>query len=254
MYNETQENRRYTTAMNMTNVNEIETCFSPALVPYYKTEGRIIVLVDILRATSSICAAFHYGVKEIIPVASVEEARDYKNRGFIVAGERDGKVLDFADFGNSPFNFMNAEIKGKTIAYCTTNGTKAISWAENSESLVIGAYLNFSVLSEWLAKQKKDVLILCSGWKNKFNIEDTLFAGALAAKLLEGGAFGTNCDSVTASVDLWTLAKTDLMKYIDKAAHRTRLKNLGLDDVIEYCHTFDAAPVLPLLKNNTIIA
>jgi 2-phosphosulfolactate phosphatase len=240
--------------MIMIKVNEIETCFSPALAPYYKTEGRIIVLVDILRATSSICAAFHYGVKEIIPVASVGEALEYKNKGFIVAGERDGKVLDFADFGNSPFNFMNADIKGKTIAYCTTNGTKAISWAKNSESLVIGAYLNFSVLSEWLEKQNKDVLILCSGWKNKFNIEDTLFAGALAEKLLAGGKFGTNCDSVTASVDLWKTAKTDLMRYIDKAAHRTRLKNLGLDDVIEYCHTFDAAPVLPLLKNNTITA
>jgi 2-phosphosulfolactate phosphatase len=234
--------------------NMLEVCFSPALFATYEVKDKIVVLVDILRATSTICTALYKGVKEIIPVATVEEARAYKEKGFMVAGERDGKVLDFADFGNSPFNFMNENIIGKSIVYSTTNGTAAIQMAKGCSLLVIGSYLNHQVLNDWLIKQNKDVIIFCSGWKNKFNLEDTVFAGALSESLLESGKFSTVCDSSLASIDLWKLAKNDLIKYIEKAAHRERLRKLGLDDVLEYCHTFNAAPVIPYQKNDSIIA
>jgi 2-phosphosulfolactate phosphatase len=234
--------------------NMLEVCFSPALFATYEVKDKIVVLVDILRATSTICTALFKGVKEIIPVATVEEARAYKEKGFMVAGERDGKVLDFADFGNSPFNFMNENVIGKSIVYSTTNGTAAIQMAKGCSFLIIGSYLNHQVLNDWLIKQNKDVIIFCSGWKNKFNLEDSLFAGALSESLLESGKFSTVCDSSLASIDLWKLAKNDLIRYIEKAAHRERLRKLGLDDVLEYCHTFNAAPVIPYQKNDSIIA
>ncbi len=231
----------------------IETCFSPALFHTYDPKAKIVVLIDILRATSTICAALHHGVSAIIPVATVEEARAYKEKGYLVAGERDGKVLDFADFGNSPFNFMSEKVIGQTIVYSTTNGTKAIHAAEGCGTLVAGAYLNFNILAEWMMAEKKEVLIYCSGWKNKFNLEDSLFAGALAEILMVKGGFATVCDSTLAAVDLWKTARTDVMAYIQKAAHRERLRKLGLDDVLEYCHTFNAAPVLPVLKSNCLV-
>lgn len=231
----------------------IEVCFSPALIDYYDITGRNVVLIDILRATTTICTAFEWGVKEIIPVASEEEARLYKQRGFIVAGERDGKVLEFADFGNSPFNVMNEKIKDQTIAYCTTNGTKAVAAAKNATSLIIGAYINFSAVVSFLEKDKRDVLLLCSGWKNRFNIEDTLFAGALCDRLCADGNFIPGGDAAIVSADLWNLEKGDLPGYIDKCDHRKRLQKLGLDDVIAFCHTFDKTSKLPILKGNSII-
>jgi 2-phosphosulfolactate phosphatase len=224
-----------------------------ALFNTFDPTGKIVVLVDILRATSTICAALHHGVKEIIPVATIDEALAYKKKGYMVAGERDGKVLDFADFGNSPFNFMNDAAIGQSIVYTTTNGTKAISIATGCHELLIGAYLNLNVIADYLRNATQDVIIFCSGWKNKFNLEDTLFAGALADQLLKDNNYKTVCDSTLAATDLWSIAKNDLMTYIQKAAHRERLRKLGLDDVLEYCHTPDLAPVIPVYKAPAIV-
>ena len=92
----------------------------------------IVVIIDILRASSAICTAFANGAASIIPVADVGEAREYKSKGYLVAAERDGFVLDFADFGNSPFNFTREKVEGKTIVYSTTNGTGIINQASSA--------------------------------------------------------------------------------------------------------------------------
>ena len=232
----------------------IEVCFTPVLYPYILTkENYIVVIVDILRATTAICAAFENKVKEIIPVASLDEAREYKRKGYLVASERDGIVPDFADFGNSPFNFRKEEVKGTTIAYSTTNGTQAIEMAKDAESIVIGSFLNLSALNNWLLNQRKNVVILCAGWKNKFNLEDSVFAGALVEKLLITGNFESKCDSATAAKDLWKIAENDLLKYIEKASHRHRLKKMVLDDVLEYTFCPDSTNVIPIIKNERII-
>lgn len=237
----------------MPETKNIEVCFSPALVNLYNFTEKNVVLIDILRATTAICTAFSYGVKEIIPVGSVADAKKCKDQGMIVAGEKDGVKLDFADFGNSPFNFMNNQVKNATIAYCTTNGTKAIQLVMNSKNLLIGSYLNFSAITEFLACSNYSTLLFCSGWKNRFNLEDTLYAGAIAESLLEKYKFKTECDSTHAAVDLWKNAKTDLLAYSMKYAHRHRLKNLKLDDVVDYCHTFDETKIIPCLSGNKII-
>ena len=233
--------------------NKIEVCFSPAVFQYYKDSNAIVVVIDILRATSAICNAFQNGVEKLIPVKTIDEAREYKKKGYIVAAERDGYVLDFADFGNSPFNFTEERVKGKTIVYSTTNGTQAIQMAESCYMVVIGSFLNLSYLCNWLVKQERDVLLLCAGWKNKFNLEDTVLAGAISEKLIATNNYSTMCDSTIASLDLWSLAKPDILEYIDKAAHRTRLREKGLDDVLEFCHTPDSANVIPVFKNGHIV-
>jgi len=234
-------------------MNRVEVCFSPLLFPFYENKKANVVVVDILRATSAIVTAFHNGVKKLIPVQNLDEARSYKNKGFMVAAERDGQVLDFADFGNSPFNFTREVIGGKTLAYSTTNGTQAIHVASSCHHVVIGAYLNITSLKDWLIEQDRDVIILCAAWKNKFNLEDSLFAGALSNNLLQSGFFETICDSTFAAMDLWHNAKSDLLAYIEKVAQKTRLKLNGLDDAIPYCHTFDLSPVIPILEENYLI-
>ena len=235
-------------------MNTIEVCFTPKLYSEIVTNNNfIVVMVDILRASTSICAAFANGVEAIIPVASLDEAKEYKAKGYLVASEREGIVTGFADFGNSAFNFMTEAVKGKTIAYSTTNGTQAIELAKNAEGLVIGAFSNITALSQWLINQHSNVVILCAGWKNKFNLEDSIFAGALIEQLLTSTDLKMDCDSAEAALDLWSIAKSNPLAYIQKAAHRERLRKLNLDDVLEFTFQLDTADVVPILKNGVLV-
>ena len=231
---------------------DLEACLSPAMSGVHLNSNSIVVVIDTLRATSAICNALESGAVSLIPVGTVEEAKRLKEKGFLVAAERDGYVLDFADFGNSPFNFTPEKVRGKSIIYSTTNGTRTIEIASAGYMVVIGSFLNISALASWLKEQDRDVLLLCAGWKNKINIEDSLFAGALAGRLLESGVFETECDSVKITLDMWSLAKDDVLGYIEKAAQRSRLREKGLDDCIPFCHTPDSTRVIPVYNNGII--
>jgi 2-phosphosulfolactate phosphatase len=231
----------------------VEVCFSPGLFRDVLTTGDfVVVLVDILRATTTICTAVANGVEAIVPVATHEEARRLKSEGFLVASEKDGIQVDFADFGNSAFSFTEEAIGGKTLVYCTTNGTRALEMAKSAGSVVIGAFINISALTAWLAVQQKNVVILCSGWKNKFCLEDALFAGALSQRLLDTGLFQSDCDSAEASMDLWIMAEDDVLYYIEIAAQYGRLQKLGLDDVIPYSFECDRVDVVPVFDGTLI--
>jgi 2-phosphosulfolactate phosphatase len=231
----------------------LETCFSPVLYEADLHAGSIVVIIDILRATSAICTAFANGAESIIPVETVDEAREYKSRGYLIAAERDGYVLDFADFGNSPFNFTRERVEGKTIVYSTTNGTRIIKMSSSAGRIVIGSFLNMSALADWIISQEMDIVLFCAGWKNRFNLEDTICAGAMAEKLLASSLYSTICDSTHAAMDLWTLAKNDLQGYIEKAAQRSRLRVKGLDDCIGFCLTADFTKKIPVIKNGILV-
>ena len=170
--------------MNEKGSLKIDACFSPFLYDIYRDDESIVVVIDIFRATSAICVAFHHGVDKMIPVATVEEAAEYKRQGFLAGAERDAKKVDGFDFGNSPYDYMGEHVKGKTIALTTTNGTQAIAVSKDAHRVVIGSFLNLSALCKWIIRQNRNVVLLCSGWKNKFNLEDALFAGAVIEELL----------------------------------------------------------------------
>lgn len=233
----------------------IEVCFSPLSWPLFRKDGALVVITDVFRASTAICAAFHNGVDSIIPVAEISESESWKSKGYIVAGERDGKKLDCADFGNSPFNFLEPRLRGQTIVMNTTNGTQAIRMVgEGSNMVAIAAFVNLSAVSRFALAQNRDIVVFCAGWKNRFSLEDTLFAGAMVEKLLhEGkGSYFTRCDSAIASADLWLLAKGNPLQYIEKAAHRHRLKKMGLDDILEYALTTDITEAVPVLLNGVL--
>jgi 2-phosphosulfolactate phosphatase len=230
----------------------LEVCLTPAIFNRFENKEAIVVVIDVLRASSAICTAFSNGAAELIPVAEINEAKKYKEKGYLVAAERDGYVLDFADFGNSPFNFTREKVEGKTIVYSTTNGTRIIDLASSARLTVIGTFNNISAISEWLLKQGHDVILFCAGWKDKINLEDTLCAGAIAGRLLESSSFTTICDSVHIATDLWKVAATDPLSYIEKAAQRSRLREKGLDDCIEYCMTPDLNNNIPVMVNGVL--
>jgi 2-phosphosulfolactate phosphatase len=234
-------------------MKKIEVCYSPALFPFYENRDAIVVVTDILRASSAIVTAFMNGAERIIPVGTLEEAKAFKEKGFMVAAERDGIVRDFADFGNSPYNFSPERVKGKQIVYSTTNGTNAIQLASSGRQVLIGAYLNLTALAQHVRREKLDLLVLCAGWKNKYNLEDTLFAGALAQQVLQDEGFYTICDATLGAMDLYKTASKDMMGYIEKVAQRHRLKKNNLDDVIGYCHETDLTDLIPVLREDHLV-
>ncbi len=234
-------------------MRSVETCFSPSLYEGDRHKGDFVVIIDILRASSAICTAFANGVGSIIPVATVDEAREYKQKGYLVAAERDGYVLDFADFGNSPFNFTKEKVEGKTIVYSTTNGTGLISKAGGAGKIAVGAFLNITALTNMIIEHDMDVVLFCAGWKNRFSLEDTLGAGAFAEKLIASGQYSTICDSTFAAMDLWNQAKADLWGYIQKVGQRSRLRDKGLDDCIPFCLEQDYTDRVPYVKEGVIV-
>ncbi len=226
-------------------MRNITVCFSPALFPYYLEKNSIAVIVDIFRATTSICAAFQNGTAAVRTVSSTKEAMIWQAKGRLVAAERNTQKCDFADFGNSPFEFTAEKVSGKEIVFTTTNGTRAVEAAIGSDEILIGAFSNISALIDYCIPKDKNIIIVCSGWNNRFCIEDTLFAGALAYKLSEKGNYELKSDASIAAIELWKLAKTNIKSYICKSEHYERLRKNGHENEVDYCLTADVAPVIP---------
>ena len=232
---------------------KIDACFSPFLYPVYEDSDSIVVIIDILRATSAICTAFEHGAEKVIPVASVEEAREFKRQGYLVGAERNAVTVEGFDFGNSPFSYMGEQVRGKTIVITTTNGTHAIQVARHAYKVVIGSFLNIDSLCEWLVEENRNVLLLCSGWKNKFNLEDALFAGAVTEKISSLTEKFQNGDGCLALKYLYQLAEKDPNKFLNYSSHKERLSRLNLKKDIRYCLTPNQTKVIPVLKGNVLV-
>lgn len=227
----------------------IDVCLSPNLLPLYQLEGKLVIVVDILRATSCMVTAIAHGVDHIIPFDNLEECAAMKAQGYLTAAERDGKQVEGFDFGNSPYSFMDFELEGKKIAVTTTNGTNCIKQSEAAKEIVIGAFFNLRVVAAYIRTTKSDVVIACSAWKGKPNAEDTLFAGALIELLPE---FEPESDNCLLAHTLWQAAKKDPVEFINKTTHVQRLHKLGITDDVEFCMEQDTFPIMVLYKEGKI--
>lgn len=230
----------------------VEVCYSPKDFPYFEGDFDIVVVIDVLRATSTICSAIANGAKSVIPVSTIEEAKNYHQQGFMVGAERNGEIVEGFEFGNSPYSYMQSDVKGKDIVLSTTNGTRAINIAKSIPTLVIGALVNLDTLTEWLIAQNKNVLCLCSGWKDNFNLEDTICGGAIAEALLNSQKFTSKEDSSVAAKYLYLAAKDNYMGFLKSSSHRRRLKRLKLNEDIKFCLTLNQFDIIPILKGDRI--
>ncbi len=232
--------------------NTVDVCLSPNLIDLYDLEGKIVVVVDILRATSVMVTALAHGAKEILPVATLEEARCFlEKEGHLCAAERGGDKVDGFSYGNSPLSYMNDEVKGKCLVMTTTNGTLAITKSTSADEVLIGAFLNISSLAKYIAGSKKDVIIHCAGWKGKTNMEDTLFAGALVEMLL--GTHDLGCDTPSLALTFYQAVKSDLMETVKRSSHAKRLKGLNIIEDIAFCMKFDEYEVIPKLSGKVLL-
>ncbi len=229
---------------------KVETVLSPALIPFHPMEGKVAVIIDVLRATTSICYALGNGARRIVPTTTPDECILYAKRGFLCAAERNGLQVDGFDLGNSPTGFTPDVVKGRDIALTTTNGTYTLLESHEAEHRLIGSFLNLTALIEELKALKLSVVLVCAGWKNKVNLEDTLFAGAVAEGLKD--EFEEDCDSTLMARDLWNTHRSDPSKLLRQASHARRFERLGIDD-LPFCLQIDLLKQVPVYRHGEII-
>lgn len=234
----------------------LHTALSPALLHLYDLSHAVVVIIDVLRATSTIATALHNGAKCIIPVDSVAKCIELgKQIDGITAGERDGKIAEGLLHGNSPFEYPREFIGGKTLVLTTTNGTKLLHMAldRGAGQIITGSFPNLSAVCEYLHSQNLPVVLGCAAWKDRVNIEDLLFAGAVINKIKK--SFSINCDSSQIAETLYGNAKKDLFSFmkVKNASHFHRLSGYGLEEDIRYCLTPDIANTLPFYENGKLI-
>jgi 2-phosphosulfolactate phosphatase len=235
---------------------QLYTCFSPALLHLYDVRSAIVVVIDVLRATSTIATALYNGAREIIPVDSVERCIQLgRELECITAGERDGQVAEGLQYGNSSFEYPREFIEGKILVLTTTNGTRLLhmALAKGATEIVTGSFLNLSAVCGHLIASGRNVVLACAAWKDKVNIEDTLFAGAVVSRIREH--FEITCDASHLAEVLYNTAKSDLYNFMKEndATHYHRLTNFGLEKDIRHCLTEDLANILPVYRDGKLV-
>lgn len=241
----------------MLNKPSIHTCLSPSLLHLYQVNTSIILIIDILRATSTIATALYNGAESVIPVDSVEECIKLgKIQGTVTAGERDGQIAEGLSFGNTPFQYTKEFIQGKTLVLTTTNGTKLLHMAltMGAKNIITGSFPNITSVCSYLIAQKTNVVLACAAWKDRVNIEDTLFAGAVVNRIKSN--FTINCDSSQIAETIYKQAMPDLFEFMKtkNASHYQRLMNFGLESDIKFCLTEDVSDILPIYNEGRLIA
>ena len=240
----------------MSNQPFLNTCISPALLHLYDLSNSVVVIIDVFRATSTIASALHNGAKAVIPVDSVPKAIEISKRiDGIAAGERDGMIAEGLKHGNSPLEYPKEFIENKTLVLTTTNGTRLLQMAldKNADAIISGSFPNLSAVCDYLLQQNKNVVLGCAGWKDRFNLEDTLFAGAVISNIKKN--FEIHCDSSLMAETMYAKQKNKLLDFAPQLTHYHRLvERFGLIEDIRFCLTPDVANVLPVYTDGKLIS
>ena len=229
---------------------------SPFNVDELYFTGKTTVVIDVLRATSTIITAINNGAKEVVPVASVEFAVKVSGGMFggqiLLGGERNTKKIEGFALGNSPFEYSKEIVDGKSIVFYTTNGTKSIVKAKYSENLYVGSFLNISAIAKHLITLNTDVEIVCAGRNNFFSIEDSICAGMLISKIKKVKQDAYLNDSGTAVLTLYEKYGSNLIKMMHESDHGKILLENGFDADLDYCSIIDMLDVIPVYTNGVL--
>jgi 2-phosphosulfolactate phosphatase len=240
----------------MQNQKKIDVFFSALSFQEDELRDKVVVVIDVLRATSTIITALNNGAKGVIPVEDMGEAsrisQSVNSDNFLLCGEKDGVKIEGYDMGNSPLEYTPEAVKGKTLIFNTTNGTKAIKKSLGSETIYIASFMNLETIVNALRKNSHDIVLLCAGWKGRLALEDTLLAGAIIYKLNDGILSEDAPDGAKVAFGLYDRYKDNIPAVILRSNHAERLKSLIGSDDIEYCCKTDTCELLPILEDGII--
>ena len=239
---------------------KIDLSFSAGQFDDLQLRDKNVVVLDVLRASSTITVALNNGAREIIPVASIESAVKISGSLFgevtLRGGERNGKIIEGFNLGNSPLEYNETAVKGKSIIYCTTNGSVALAKSRYARMLVVGSFLNLTTVVDFIKEEKKDFLFICAGRLNSigsFSLEDAVCAGMMIQKLTKDESLDLNLsDSVKAAHALYKSFGRSVLKMLKTSEHGKFLIEIGFADDLKICAAVDSVPVLPVQIENKI--
>jgi len=236
---------------------DLEVILTAQSVTDQQVEGRTVVVIDVLRATSSMLTAFSNQARAIVPVSSLEEAVQWQQKlgtePCVLCGEKDGLKIPGYDVGNSPQEFTMEAVGGKIIIMNTTNGTKAITNARRAGTILIGSFLNAQSVVDELIKKAEDITIVCSGWKERLSLEDMLCAGLIIDRLVRLKQCTLNNDYAKITHATYKSYQGDILAAVTESSHALRLKAIAPAKDFEYCSQIDVISITPYVKNEMIM-
>lgn len=236
---------------------KVEVFLTGSVVTEEDVKGRTVIVIDVLRASSTIATALQNGARAVVPVPDMAEAGKIASNmdpeSYLLGGERGGDRIEGYHKGNSPLEYTPEVVEDRTIIFNTTNGTAAITQARSAEHLVIGSFLNASRVVEFALSSQLDIAIICAGWRNRVSLEDTLCAGMLLYRLWDGAEPGLVSDTAHIAFTQYEHDRDDLQRSLRRCNHAQWLASKGYEDDVEYCFQIDALPVLPYYEENRLI-
>lgn len=240
----------------MANLNTLDVFFSAQTFQEEELRKKIVVVIDVLRASSTIITALMNQAKGIIPVEDMGEAsrisQSVDSDNLLLCGEKDGIKIEGYDLGNSPLEYSVEKVKDKTLIFNTTNGTKAIKKAVGSSDLYIGSFLNLSTIVHNLNEEEKDIVLICAGWRGRMAIEDLLFAGNVIYNLGNGSLPQEARDGSKVAFGLYEKFRDNISDVIQSSNHAERLKEITGEKDLDYCAQRDICDILPVLNDGII--
>jgi 2-phosphosulfolactate phosphatase len=235
---------------------KIEVFFSPSQIDDLFLRDKNVVVIDVLRASTTVITALHYGAREIIPVNTIESAVKVSGNLFgdvvLRGGERNGKMIEGFNLGNSPYEYFSDAVKGKSIILCTSNGSPAMWKARYAKNLLVAGFVNVSAVVERIKEIQEDIYILCAGKNTQFCIEDAVSAGMIIKQLMEDEMEVEFNDSAVAAHALYKNSAKNLLKMARTSSHGKYLLDIGFEKDVEFCTTVDSFDVVPELVGSVL--
>lgn len=239
---------------------QIEVYFSGGVPAPGEVSGRVVLVIDVLRASTTIAVALDHGARAVIPFESTDEvvtrSKGFERRDVLLAGERRMRTIPGFDLGNSPREFTREVVEGKTILFSTSNGTHVLSGVQGARDVLVGAFVNFSAVVAMLraaARSGTDISIVCAGSERQFALEDAVCAGRFVRAISQRGIEANLNDSAQAAVLLDRYYGRDLPALFEAAAHGRALREAGFGEDLAVCASVDAHPSVPVLLDRQVV-
>ena len=238
-------------------MNSLETLFIPEEIKNTELAGKLVVIIDVLRASSTIVAALANGCNAFIPIFSPNQAkkkaRQFKKERVLLGGERAGIKLEGFDLGNSPREYKRETVKDKTIIFSTTNGVKTLEMVKGAYRIIIGSFLNLQAVCNYCTNYRGDILIICAGKEGKFSLEDAACAGMIVNSLKD--VFSVACQEADANLTaqlLYEKFSNNILEILRKSQHGRYLESIGLVEDLKFCSQLDFFHIVPVFRDGII--
>ena len=238
-------------------MNNLDTLLTPEEIKNTELAGKLVVVIDVLGASSTIVTALANGCRGFIPILSPEQAEEkaqqFEKERVLLGGERKGKKIEGFDLGNSPREYKREVVKDKTIIFSTTNGVKTLEMVKGASRIIIGSFLNLQAVCDYCTNYQGDILIICAGKKGRFSLEDTACAGMMVNSLRN--VFPGDHQEVDANLTaqlLYVKFGNNILEILGRSQHGRYLESIGLGEDLKFCSQSDLFHIVPIFRDGII--